>query len=137
MMPAHEPTPPSAPLARPPRPALAVASLVLSLIFPVGLLLFVLRTTYPTLESLRIPGIGLLLHGVTDGILVLGVVAFCFAIVLGHLALAQARSGPSTLGARRIARTGLALGYLSLLTVLGGMGFMTFWLSTHRMHLVW
>jgi hypothetical protein len=117
----------------------ALTSLLLSLVFPLGFLLFVLRLvveSHPTLDSIPMSALNLILHGVTDVMLVLGIPASGVAITLGHAALGRAGHAPPAQGTRRAARTGLALGYLSLLGVLVGIGFTAFWLATHHLHLV-
>ncbi len=112
-------------------------SLLLSLIFPLGFLLFVLRLvaeSHPTFTS--IPALNLILYGVTDVVLVLGIPASGVAIALGHGALGQASNAPQAQRTRRTARTGLMLGYFSLLAVLIGVIFTAVWLGTHSMQLV-
>jgi hypothetical protein len=117
---------------------MALTSLLLALIFPLGFLFFVLRFvvgSHPTLES--IPALNLILYGVTDVALVLGIPASGVAIALGHGALGRASYAPLAQGTRRAARAGMALGHLSLLGLLVGIGVTAIWLRTHPMHLVW
>jgi hypothetical protein len=113
--------------------------LVLALVLPLGLALFVLRNVVASQPALHpVPSaLNLILEGGTSVVVLLGIPASGLAISLGHVALG--RTGEALAGgrARRIARTGLALGYLSLGAVLAAACFTVFWLGTHRMHLVW
>lgn len=124
----------------PPRTGLALTSLLLSLVFPLGFTLFVFRLivdSHPALHTVSDPGLNLILNGGATALLALGLPAFSVAIGLGHIALQRTGNAQSAQGARRMARTALALGYLSLLTILGGSAFTVYWLSAHPMHLVW
>ena len=130
---------PPAPGAVTSRPSLALACLVLALVLPLGLALLVLRyvvAARPELQPIP-PALSLILYGGSSVVILLGIPASGFAVGLGHIALGRAGKAASGRRARRLARTGLALGYLSLGAVLAGAGFTAFWLSTHRMHLVW
>ena len=131
--------PPTAAVAPTPRPSLAWACLVCALILPLGIMLFVLRNVVAMQPALHpVPfALDLILEGGTTVVILLGIPASGLAIGLGHIALGRAGKVPSTQRARRVARTGLALGYLSIVTVLAAAGFTAFWLGTHRMHLVW
>lgn len=122
-----------------PRPALAWACLLLAFVLPLGLALFVLRTIVALQPALHpIPSaLNLLLEGGTTALILLGIPATGLAIGLGHTALERVREAPSGRRVRRIARTGLVLGYLSVVVVLAAVGFTAFSLGTHRMHLVW
>lgn len=129
----------SSPAAPKPRPALAVACLSLALVLPLGLALFALRfvvDSQPALPPLP-PALAVLLAGGASLLVVLGIPAAGLALGLGHVALRQVGQTPPGRRMRRIARTGLALGYLSLGVVLAGAGLTAWWLGTHRMHLVW
>jgi Na+/proline symporter len=134
--------PPAAPRtsgALTPRPLLPLACLVLALVLPLGLALFVLRymvESRPTLQPVP-PVLNLILEGGATLVILLGIPASGLAIGLGHVALGRAGKTASEQRARRMARTGLALGYLALVAVLAGAGFIAFWLGTHRIHLVW
>jgi hypothetical protein len=130
---------PTAPGTPTPRPALAWSCLVLAFVLPLGLALFVLRNIVamqPALHPVPI-ALNLILEGGTTAIILLGIPATGLAIGLGHIALECIGKAPSARRVRRIARTGLVLGYLSVILVLAAVGFTAFWLGTHRMHLVW
>jgi hypothetical protein len=131
--------PPTTPGAPTPRSSLAWACLLLALVLPLGLLLFVLRNVVamqPAVHPLPF-ALDLFLEGGTTVTILLGIPASGLAIGLGHIALERVGKPPSTLRAQRVARTGLVLGYLSVVVVLAAVGFTAFWLGTHRMHLVW
>ena len=133
---APTPTTPGAPT---PRPALAWACLLLALVLPLGLVLFVLRNVVAMQPALQpVPfALDLLLEGGTTVTILLGIPASSLAIGLGHIALERVGKAPSGRMAQRVARTGLVLGYLSVVVALAAAGFTAFWLGTHRMHLVW
>jgi hypothetical protein len=131
--------PRAAPGAPTPHPSLAWACLLLAFVLPLGLVLFVLRNVVamqPALQPVPV-ALDLLLEGGTTVVLLLGIPATGLAIGLGHIALLRLGKAPSARRARRVARTGLVLGYLSVVVVLAAVGFTAFWLGTHRMHLVW
>lgn len=122
-----------------PRSWLAWVCLVLAFVLPLGLALFVLRNVVAMQPALQpVPdAVNLILEGGTTVMIVLGIPATGMAIGLGHIALARLGKAPSARRARRVARTALALGYLSIAVVLAAVGFTAFWLGTHRMHLAW
>lgn len=131
--------PPAVPGAPTPRPSLAWACLLLAFVLPLGLVLFVLRNVVAMQPSLQpVPlALDLILEDGTTVMILLGIPAAGLAIGLGHIALERIGKAPSARRARRVARTGLVLSYLSVFVVLATVGFTAFWLGTHRMHLVW
>jgi hypothetical protein len=112
---------------------------VLALVLPLGLTLFVLRNVVAMQPALHpVPSaLDLILEGGTTVVILLGIPASGLAIGLGHIALGRVGNVPSARRARRVARTGLVLSYLSIVTVLATAGLTAFSLGTHRMHLVW
>src|SRR5262245_57716140 len=133
----HMTLPPGAPTSA--RPSLALTCLLLALVLPLGLLLLVLRYVValrPALQPLP-PALSLILEGGANMVVLLGTPTSGLAIGLGHFAVGRAGQASSGRTARRVARTGLALGYLSLGAALAGACFTAFWLGGHRMHLVW
>jgi hypothetical protein len=113
--------------------------LLLAFVLPLGLVLFVLRNAVAMQPALHpVPfALDLILEGGTTVVILLGIPACGLAIGLGHFVLERVGKAPSARRARRMARAGLALGYLSIVVVLAAVGFTAFWLGTHRMHLVW
>jgi hypothetical protein len=123
-----------------PHSYLALIGLLLSLLFPIGYILFILRyviESHYELQPNLVPAVNVLLNGVATLALVLGIPAFSFAIMLGHVVLGQVKDASLGQRARRMARVSLLLGYSSLIALLATIGFMVLWLSTHQMHLVW
>jgi hypothetical protein len=123
-----------------PRSYLALTGLLLSLLFPFGYILFILRyvvESHYELQPILVLAVNLLLNGVASVALVLGIPAFSAAIGLEHVALGQVKDAPLGQGVRRMARVSLVLGYASLVALLATIGFTVIWLSTHQMHLVW
>jgi len=123
-----------------PRSYLALTGLLLSLLFPFGYILFILRyvvESHCVLQPILVPAVNLLLNGVASVALVLGIPAFSVAIMLGHVVLGKVKDAPLGQWSRRMARVSLLLGYSSLVALLATIGFMVLWLSTHQMHLVW
>jgi hypothetical protein len=113
--------------------------LLLALVLPLGLVLFVLRNVVAMQPALHPAPVALelLLEGGTTMTILLGIPASGLAIGLGHVALERVGKAPSARRAQRVARTGLVLGYLSVVVVLAAVGFTAFRLGTHRIHLVW
>jgi hypothetical protein len=119
--PQHLPSP-TAPI-RPPAPTgprgrnqLALASFLLSLIFPVGVALnvvtiLVLRVT----TASAVAGATQVISGVIG---IAGFAGFSAAIVTGHLALSRAKRYPPWQARRGLAIAGLVMGYLSLLLLI-------------------
>src|SRR5215467_2974299 len=110
------PVAPGMPSTPTPRPLLALACLALALVLPLGLALFVLRyvvASRPALQPVP-PVLSLILEGGATLVILLGIPASGLAVGLGHVALGRAGMAASGQRARRIARTGLALGYLAL-----------------------
>jgi hypothetical protein len=132
-------SPSAAPGAQTPPPSLAWTCLLLALVLPLGLVLFVLRTVIamqPTLQPVPV-ALDLILENGPIVLLLLGIPASSLAIGLGHFTLGRFREVPAGQRARRVARTGLALSYLSFIVLLAAVGFTAFSLATQRMHLVW
>lgn len=122
--------PPGAPMGR---NQLALASFLLSLVFPVAVILNVLnggivQTVDSTTAALRTVG------NVLD---ILGIPTLIAAIVTGHIALRQAKRYPPQQARRGVAITGLVLGYLSLVLFLVAVG-LIIWLLIHpiRIHVI-
>lgn len=132
----HSSTAPGVPT---PRSWLAWACLELACVLPLGLALFVLRNVVAMQPALHpVPSaLNLILEGGATVTILFGIPACGVAIALGHIALARVGKTPSARRARWVARTGLALAYLSVVVVLAAVGFTAFWLGTNRLHLVW
>lgn len=120
------------PLAR--RNRLALASLVLSLLCPIGAICAALGSgivlvSLPYTEVWYTVGFLLLLAGIP---------ATVAAIVSGHAALRRADRQPFQRPMRGASRAALVLGYGSSVTYLAVFGFAV-WVTAHgpRMHLVW
>jgi hypothetical protein len=117
---AYTPNPANAPGTPGGRNQLALVSFLLSLIFPVGValnaftILFLRVTT-----SAAVAG----LIQVASGVIGLaGFAGFISAIVTGHIALSRAKRYPPGQAMRGLAITGLVIGYLSLVVLVGYIG---------------
>jgi hypothetical protein len=109
------------------RNPLALVSLLVSLVFPIGVALNVIGALFP--GAVHPPGLAWnSLGNVLD---LLGIPALCAAIITGHAALRRAARHPSGQAGRGSAITGLTLGYLSLAVYLGVIVFVPLWIATH------
>lgn len=119
---------------------LGLVSFLLSLVFPVALLLNIIATGLLVTGPLggafnHLAGLVITYRYWLD---LVGVVALFTAIVTGHLALRRSRQYPSQQARRGLALTGLVVGYLDLaLFLLLAAG--VIWLLTHpiRFHIVY
>ena len=119
------PNPAYSPGAPEGRNQLALVSFLLSLVFPVVLLL-----NLAIVNIVVFPGVLFVLGPLGDVLDVLCMAAVIAALITGHIALRQAKRYPPQQARRGLAITGLVLGYLSLVVFLGVVG-LFIWLVTH------
>lgn len=100
-----------------PRRPLALISLLLSVVFPLALLLNVVGALGVANHVGALAGAFLLGAALTP----LGVPCFILAIATGHLALSRARRDPRAPSERWMALVSLALGYASLAFFIGNI----------------
>lgn len=111
---------------------LALVSFLLSLVFPVGVILLQLGGgIYQTVDAFTPPA-----YRVGVALLIAGIPATLLAIVTGHLALRWAKRRSYQQPLRGTAIMGLALGYGALVAYLGWFA-LAYWVVTHlRLHFV-
>jgi hypothetical protein len=125
------PTPPNAPGVGWGRNLLALVSFLLSLVFPIGLLLVLLvgrgfiATVGPATP---------LWYSVGKVLEIVGIPALIAAIVIGHMVLGRANRDSLQPASEVLAMVGLGLGYLSLVLFLGVVG-LIIWYLTHPINL--
>lgn len=117
------PNPAHAPGAPVGRDQLALVSLLLSLIFPIGAALTVIAWVFtPTARS-----VALALSTLGNLYEIMGIPALIVAFVTGHMALRRAKRYPPQQMRQGLATAGLVLGYLSCLGAIG----LIIWIEHH------
>jgi hypothetical protein len=109
--------------------ALALVSFLLSLVYPLGVTLFMLGRGSiwgtATVGAATPPA-----YWVGSVLEIVGVPALIAAIISGHIALGRAKRYPLEHAGWALASAALVFGYLSLLVVLGEVG-TALWILTH------
>jgi hypothetical protein len=123
----------SAPAPHPParRNLLALASIPLSLVFPLGVICELLGSGVIYQNVVAFTTVWLL---VGAALVLAGLPATALALVAGHVALKRADRRPFQQPMRGVARIGLALGYASLVAFLGLAGLVV-WVVVHGIHM--
>lgn len=105
---------------------LALVGFLLSLVFPVGVVLLQLGGgIYQVVDAFTPPA-----YRVGQALLIAGMPATLLAIVMGHIALRWAKRRSYQRPLRGIAITGLVLGYGALVAYIGWFA-LGFWVATH------
>lgn len=127
------PNPPNVPGVPVGRNQLALVSFLLSLVFPIGVILILFGGGIIATVDSATP----LSYRLGSVLEVVGVPALIAAIVIGHIALGRAKRYSLQHAWRGLALAGLALGYLSLVGFLGAFG-LVIWIVIHgiRLHFV-